>query len=272
MTTDSEEGMESSDGADSNGEAEGRIWYRSYPGIFMGSIFAVCTVVALAISAGQPNWVVRWFPIVFIEIPIEVYFFALLGSSIYTLLWISETWPLDEPGVDAPNGILSIKPHEFTFATARLLASLCLAAGIYLVATFIRVALPEVEGTPPAFLVAGIALVTGVFVDRAFAKLRRMGERLSNRDDPELIAGIAATPIDFDNDGFPWWTIIWSCLVIFASIGSILVVGLLTVNWGNNGFVIEALDQRLTVSGTGIMLQTLGGETDAVPVADDDSV
>jgi len=162
-----------SDGVDS-GAADGSGSGAAEPGRAAAHLLLVCCAVAAVVlvpattrlgAVGiDPPW-----PAPAVTVPPYVYLYAALGATAYAFTRLLRAY--DDPGTPLSVGTV-------TTIVVAVLAATPLAAGVYLLSSFVVDVEGAAEGGLSARLLAGVAFLTGLFVNRAYDRLGRVADRL----------------------------------------------------------------------------------------------
>jgi len=162
-------------------------WYDLIAGQALVAVFVVLTLAAVAASVTMTDGDAAW--ALDRGVPVDVYVYGFLGAMARTLL----VFVTDVDADTDDEQFLERSWIEVARLGLRLFGALCLAAGVYLASGALDDAV--VIGTaPPVPLLAGTAFVAGFYVERAYAALGIVADRLlslSESDDRGRQSGAA---------------------------------------------------------------------------------
>lgn len=213
-------------------------WYDDWRGELIVWGFVLFTLVAVSFSVGRGKFFFGQLPLTII-VPIDVYLYGFLGAI--TRAIVSFVAKMEPAAVQSNSeaDLWEASSKEVKRIALRMFAALCLAAGIFLASDLLAEATTFVA-TPPTQAMAGIAFVVGFYVERAYATLGQIADRIlgslrADTDDTEWPSLATFTILSRTasehrsrrmHERFVTWLII-----LLAAIITVVVV-LVSIEWG----------------------------------------
>lgn len=243
-------------------------WYENRRGDVLVTALALSTGVAVALSMGWAGTLVI-VPPLRVVVPVDIYLYGFLGAITRAIATFvtdleqvpgagtsPEGGPAEDPtsGGDGPppgttvssegtrdNGALvgGVSSKEVKRMSLRVFAALCLAVGLFLTSDLVVRTLEGIE-RPAGPLMAGLAFVTGFYVDEAYVVLGSLADRamkplsevVTEPSGPPPLGNPLSTSTDEDIGEHPWFRSVRGWILVGIGVALTTVAVLLSIEWG----------------------------------------